>query len=175
MPRISRDPVDAGIEADVVIIGAGAAGLIAALRAAEAGASVLVLERDALPQGSTARSAGLIPAAGTRWQAAAGIVDFPQQFAQDIMTKAHHEPDPARVTAVTQLLPLALEWLAEKHSLAFSVITNFSYPGHSARRMHGLPSRSGAELMDRLRHAAEMAGIDIVTQARATTLFVGRG
>ncbi|MGL4325561.1 MAG: FAD-dependent oxidoreductase, partial [Beijerinckiaceae bacterium] len=172
MPRISRDPVEPGSEADVVIIGAGAAGLIAALRAAEAGASVLVLERDALPQGSTARSAGLIPAAGTRWQAQSGIVDSPQKFAQDILHKAHHEPDEARVAAVTQLLPQALEWLAEKHGLAFSVITNFSYPGHSARRMHGLPSRSGAELMDRLRHAAEMAGIDIVTQARATTLFI---
>ena len=38
-------------EADVLIIGAGAAGLVAALAASEAGAEVVVVERDALPSG----------------------------------------------------------------------------------------------------------------------------
>jgi fumarate reductase flavoprotein subunit len=37
--------------------------------------------------------------------------------------------------------------------------------------MHGLPSRSGAELVDRLRDAAERAGAAILTQATVTTLF----
>ncbi|MDU1671832.1 MAG: FAD-binding protein, partial [Bradyrhizobium sp.] len=36
---------------DCLIIGAGAAGLVAALSAIEQGESVLVLERDAVPQG----------------------------------------------------------------------------------------------------------------------------
>lgn len=171
IPSVAFDPVSAETAVDVLVIGAGAAGLIAALRAAEAGASVLVIERDALPQGSTARSAGLIPAAGTRFQRDAGIEDSPELFVQDILRKAHHEPDPTRVAAVARLVPQALEWLARRHGFAFTVITNFSYPGHSARRMHGLPSRSGAELMDRLRQAAENAGIDIITEARATTLF----
>src|SRR5262249_45095766 len=68
----------------VAIIGAGAAGLIAGLAAREHGADVLIVERDALPAGSTALSSGLIPAAGTRWQAAKGIADSPTQFAADI-------------------------------------------------------------------------------------------
>ena len=38
----------------VVVVGAGAAGLCAALAAHEAGAEVLVLERDPVPRGSTA-------------------------------------------------------------------------------------------------------------------------
>jgi fumarate reductase flavoprotein subunit len=41
-------------------------------------------------------------------------------------------------------------------------------------RMHGLPTRSGAELMDRLRTAAEAAGIDILTGSVVDTL-VNRG
>jgi fumarate reductase flavoprotein subunit len=159
------------VAVDVLVIGAGAAGLIAALRAKETGASVLVLERDVLPRGSTALSAGLIPAAGTRFQRAAGIRDSEDAFAADIMAKAHGEPDPAQVARVVSLASPALEWLADHHALPFSVIDNFSYPGHSAFRMHGLPSRSGAELMDRLRSAAEAAGIDIVTEARVTTLL----
>src|SRR3974377_1501036 len=50
----------------VLIVGAGAAGLCAALAAKEAGVDVVVVERDAVPLGSTALSGGLIPAAGPR-------------------------------------------------------------------------------------------------------------
>lgn len=155
----------------VVIIGAGAAGLIAALAAHEAGAEVLVLERDGLPRGSTALSAGLIPAAGTSWQQAAGIADDPATFATDILAKAHDEPDAAIVARVTQEVAPALEWLAETHGLPFSVITDFSYPGHSARRMHGLPNRSGEALIDALRSAAEQAEIPILCDAQVRTLY----
>ncbi|CAN1525832.1 SdhA Succinate dehydrogenase/fumarate reductase, flavoprotein subunit [Rhabdaerophilaceae bacterium] len=159
----------------VLVIGAGAGGLITALRARAAGAEVLVLERDAVPRGSTALSAGLIPAAGTKIQKAAGILDSEAIFAGDIIRKAGGEPAAERVAVVVGAVARAIDWLAERHDLPFSVITNFSYPGHSANRMHGLPSRSGGELMDRLRAAAERAGIDIVTNARATALLTGEG
>ena len=69
----------AGVRFDVsvplIIIGAGAAGLCAALAAKEAGVEPLVIERDKVPAGSTALSAGLIPAAATRFQRAKGIDD----------------------------------------------------------------------------------------------------
>ncbi len=160
------------VTCDVLIIGAGAAGLIAALRAQESGARVLVLERDALPRGSTALSAGLVPAAGTAFQARAGIADTQEMFACDIAAKADGRVDMAAVRAVVAAVGPALEWLSDQHGLDFSVIDTFTYPGHSACRMHSLPSRSGNELMDRLRSAAEAAGIDIVTEARADTLVV---
>jgi fumarate reductase flavoprotein subunit len=156
---------------DVLIIGAGAAGLVAALRAREAGCEVLVIERDAVPRGSTALSAGLIPAAGTRFQGEAGVADSTASFVADIMAKAHDEPERAQVERVAAVAGEVLEWLADRHGLPFSIITNFTYPGHSACRMHGLPSRSGAELMDRLRSAAEAAGVDIVTEALAAALL----
>jgi fumarate reductase flavoprotein subunit len=66
---------------DVLVIGAGACGLTAALAAQEAGAEVLVLERDARPTGSTGLSTGLIPAAGSKLQKARGIEDSPEQLA----------------------------------------------------------------------------------------------
>lgn len=157
--------------ADVVIIGAGAAGLVAALAASEAGAEVVIVERDAVPSGSTALSAGLIPAAGTRFQREAGIEDSPELFAADIMAKAEGEPDAAVVARLTERIGPVLEWLADAHGLPFDVVTNFSYPGHSARRMHGLPKRTGSELIDRLREAVEARDIPILTEFRATTLF----
>lgn len=161
--------------ADVVVVGAGAAGLVAALSAAERGASVAVLEGDRLPRGSTALSAGLIPAAGTRFQRRKGIEDTPERFAADIMAKARGAADPAVLAAVTAAIGPALEWLADRHGLPFDVVTDFRYPGHSAHRMHALPSRSGAELMDRLLAAAERAQIAVLTEARVTTLFAEPG
>lgn len=165
-----KPPVAHEASVETLIIGAGACGLIAALAATEAGQEVLVVERDPLPSGSTALSAGLIPAAGTRWQAEAGIEDHADWFAADIAAKAHGENDPALERALTQGAAEVLHWLADRHGLPFSVITDFSYPGHSARRMHGLPARSGRDLIDALRAAAEREGIAILTDARASAL-----
>lgn len=161
-----------GAEAEVLIVGGGAAGMVAALAAAEAGAEPVVVERDAVPRGSTALSAGLIPAAGTRWQHAARIADSPARFAADIRRKSEGEADEAVLEAVTRAIAPTLEWLADAHGLEFSVVTDFLYPGHSAHRMHGLASRSGAELIDRLRAAAERAGVAVLTEAAACTLLV---
>jgi fumarate reductase flavoprotein subunit len=159
----------------VVIVGAGAAGLVAGLSARAAGAEVLVLERDAVPRGSTALSAGLIPAAGTQVQESQGISDSPARFAADIMAKAAHAPDPALVALVSETIGPTVDWLHDRHGLAFSVITDFRYPGHSADRMHGLPSRSGEELVDALRSAAEAAGVDLLCNAQVTGLLEDGG
>ena len=73
----------------VVIVGAGACGLVAALAAKDAGAEVLVLERDPSPSGSTVLSSGFVPAAYTRFQRAAGVEDSPERMAADIQRKNH--------------------------------------------------------------------------------------
>ena len=160
-----------GAQVPLLIVGAGAAGLCAALAAKEAGADPIVIERDAVASGSTALSAGLIPAAGTRFQRAKGIDDDPALFAADIQRKAKGRNDAAIVEAVAKGSAALIEWLADRHGFPFDVIDNFKYPGHSAMRMHGLPTRSGAELIDRLRAAAEANDITILTERKADRLF----
>lgn len=155
----------------LLIVGAGAAGLCAALAAKEAGVEALVIERDAVPSGSTALSAGLIPAAGTRFQRAKGIDDSPQRFASDIQRKAKGGADQAVVGAVARGAGPLIEWLADRHKLPFDVVDNFNYPGHSTLRMHGLPSRTGRELIDRLREAAETSDTIILTERVAERIF----
>lgn len=159
----------------VVVVGGGAAGLVAALAARDAGVEVLVLERDPLPRGSTALSAGLIPAPGTRWQRDVGVTDSASAFAADITAKSRGAADPALVRTVTEAIGPALEWLGDRHGLQFSVITDFRYPGHSAFRMHGLPSRSGSELIDALRSAVETADASILCNAYVTELVTEAG
>ena len=65
-------------------------------------------------------------------------------FAADIQRKAKGEADRAVVDVVaTGAVPL-VEWLSDRYGLPFEVVDNFNYPGHSAMRMHGLPSRTAA-------------------------------
>jgi fumarate reductase flavoprotein subunit len=155
----------------VVVIGAGACGLTAALAAKEAGAEVLVLERDAKPLGSTALSTGLIPAAGTRFQKALGIDDSPELLAEDIWRKAKGQTDRTMVQAVARASGPTIEWLADRHGVQFKLVEGFLYPGHSVLRMHGTPHRTGEELESALLASAARLGIDILTSAVATDLI----
>jgi fumarate reductase flavoprotein subunit len=172
MVSVAPPPAAWDVETDVVVIGAGACGLVAGLRALEAGAEVIVLERDPRPMGSTSMSSGFIPAPGTRFQRAIGVEDTPEDFARDIRKKAANGADPEIVRTVTEQIGPALEWLADRHGLEWQVLDDFLYPGHSKHRMHAVPEKTGLGLMARLQAAAEAAGLTVVTDARADTLHV---
>jgi fumarate reductase flavoprotein subunit len=155
----------------VVVVGAGACGLVAALAAREAGAEVLALERDAVPSGSTALSSGFIPACGTRWQREKGVADSVEQMIADVRHKNHDEADPRVVEAVCGTSGPTLEWLADAHGVPFVLVEGFLYPGHSALRMHAVPEKTGAALMAALQRAATGAGVDVLGAARVTTVY----
>ncbi len=69
---------------DVIVVGAGAAGLSAAIAAREAGASVLVLEKMAAAGGNSALCTGDMAVCGSPVQKALGFADSPEQMADDI-------------------------------------------------------------------------------------------
>ncbi|MBL0427924.1 FAD-dependent oxidoreductase [Ramlibacter alkalitolerans] len=156
----------------MAIVGAGACGLTAAIALRAAGVDCVVLERDAVASGSTALSSGFIPAAGTQVQRALGIADDAESFAQDILHKSRGTAAAHLVQAYTQAAAPALDALAA-HGLRFEVLTNFLYPGHGVHRMHTLAQRTGAALVAALLDAAGRAGVDLLTSAHATELWVG--
>ncbi|RVU34029.1 FAD-dependent oxidoreductase [Hwanghaeella grinnelliae] len=173
MTLLSPGEASFSVTAPVLVIGAGACGLTAALTLREAGRDVLVLERDASPSGSTALSSGMIPAAGTQRQAAAGVTDTPDLMAADIQGKAKDRADPAVTAAVTQVAGSTVDWLDSLPEVDLPLVTGFLYPGHSVERMHAPPNRTGEALMGMLLTAAGRMDIDIVTEAHVTALFAG--
>src|SRR5437868_15309438 len=100
----------------LLIVGAGACGCIAALAANERGVETLILERDAKPAGNTSLSGGQIPAAGTKLQKAAGLMDdTPDLLYQDILAKSHGECDHAIARQVADESAKTIEWLVDRY------------------------------------------------------------
>ena len=156
----------------VAIVGAGACGLVAAITLRDAGIDCVLLERDAQPSGSTALSSGFIPAPGTGVQKRAGVEDSPKQFAIDIQAKAHGTAAAHLVKAYSEAIGPAVDILQSRHAIEWLVLDGFLYPGHSVRRMHAVPEKTGAALVAQLERAALAAGADILCEAQVTELWI---
>ena len=144
MSIISPQEAKFTVEVDVAVIGSGACGLCAGIAAKQAGANTLILERDSTALGTTAMSTGLIPAAGTSFQSQVGIDDAPEIFAADICKKSGYRSDEDLVLALAKESAKTIEWLAIEQQVPLSLVDSFLYPGHTVKRMHGTPNRTGA-------------------------------
>jgi len=169
---IRVEEIETIMDIPVVVVGAGGTGLCAALAVRDAGVDVLVVERDRQPLGTTSMSTGLIPACGSVIQKTAGVEDNVDAFAGDIVAKTKGAVDEAMVRSIVGNSAATIDWLSQMHSLDLSLVDGFTYPGHSVRRMHGMPSRSGGELMGALYTACETAGVDFLTESTVNRLFV---
>lgn len=150
------------IDVDVLVVGAGACGLIAALRAAQAGASVAVLEKLDRFAGNTMLSCGSIPAAGTRMQREAGITDNIDTMIADIERVAgEHDASQLTRTVVERSAEL-VEWLVDYCGVGVKLYTNYRHVGHTIPRLHTQPTGRGSDLIDSLARAARREGIEIV-------------
>ena len=140
----------------VVVVGAGACGMISAPAAAKRGARVGLVEKGHEPAGNTVRSTGLIPAAGTRFQWDVGVAeDTPELRARDILEKNGHESDPAMTRLPCGESAGVVEWLADEAGCEIVCHTDFLYPGQSLHRMHGPRQGYGADLARQLEAAVQ--------------------
>lgn len=153
--------------AEVVVVGSGAAGISAALTAAGAGASVLVITKDLTGGASPLAQGGLAAAIGPGDTAAA--------HAADTLTAGVGLCEPDVVAALTAGSPDAVEWLVrlgaqlERRELRLE-------GGHSARRVvHSGTDASGAEVHRALLEALLTSGIEILDRVAALDLALDSG
>ena len=162
-------------DTDVVVVGSGGCGLSAAIAAGQGGAEVLLLEKQKQPLSNTARSGGMIPAAGTRLQAEAGILETPEEFSEDIFRKNGHTSDPEMTLHLAHISKDLIEWLIDEVGVDLVFSHDFKYPGHSEFRMHVPPNRTGAALVLDLRRAADdHPNIEIFTDAPGVGLILNK-
>jgi 3-oxo-5alpha-steroid 4-dehydrogenase len=180
------------VEADVVVVGFGAAGACAALEAAEAGADVVVLDRFC-GGGATALSGGVVYAGGgTAQQRAAGVTDSPEAMFGYLNLEVGDAVSPATLREFCTGSPAMLAWL-EDHGVPFegslcpdktSYPTNRHYlyysgselsvgdVAHAAPRGHRARGRgtSGDLLFARLERAVRGSGARVLGQTAARRL-----
>jgi len=185
------------IEADVVVVGFGAAGACAALEAAAAGSSVAVLDRFT-GGGATALSGGVVYAGGgTPPQRAAGVTDTAAAMFGYLRTEVGDVVPPETLRQFCDDSVSMLGWL-ESHGVPFegslcpdktSYPTNRHYLYYSgseisardvappAPRGHRTRGRgtSGGLLFARLAAATRRAGVQVVGQTKAVRVILADG
>ncbi|QCU79592.1 FAD-dependent oxidoreductase (plasmid) [Citricoccus sp. SGAir0253] len=129
-------------ECDLVVIGAGIAGLTAATAAAESGLDVVLLEKMDAIGGSSAMSGGWFAFAGTQEQEAEGVADSLDQFRQDLMNVGAHRNDPRLVDAYLEHQLSTYDWLKD-HGVEFGEVEISS--GQSVQRGHSTRIREVLE------------------------------
>jgi len=170
------------MQADAVVIGAGAAGMMGALVCAQRGAQVQLFEADLDGPSNLRVSGGLFPGAGTRWQREAGIHDEPAVFARDIRAKGAGTANEAIVNAVARRCGDAIDFLADTCGTPIHLM-NIVAPGHSFARLHATPGESGRELLMLMRTAVakekrirvQERTVQSLGEFRGTPILLGTG
>ena len=96
---------------DIVVIGAGGAGLAAAIEAKHNGASVILLEKMGVAGGNTTSATGGLNAAETKIQKELGIEDTKDQFYEDTMKGGYEKNNPALVRKMVDKASETVDWL----------------------------------------------------------------
>lgn len=162
-------------DVDFLVIGAGACGLCAAIAAADAGLGTAILEKEDRPGGNSALSTGSVPAAGSRFQRAAGIADDADTYVRDLMATAGATEDEALVRRMAEVSAETVEWLVDAVGARIELVTAYRHIGHSVPRLHAPRSRRGADLVDDLLRAVAARGIPLAVGNTARRLIVEGG
>lgn len=161
---------------DILVVGAGSAGLPLAIRAAERGARVLQLEADYRIGGTLHWSSGQISAAGTRLQREQGIDDSPDEHFRDAQRIADGSIDPVVLRLCVDNAAATIDWLMD-HGFAPAPGTPVAGEAHEAysTRRYLWGSKQGISILDTLRpvHAkwVERGRIDLRLQHRMRGLL----
>jgi fumarate reductase flavoprotein subunit len=157
-----------GGDCDVVVVGAGGAGLAAACAAAEQGARVVVLEKLPALAGTTSWSVGSFAAACTRLQRKAGIDDSAEAFAEDMVLAHAQSPDTLHLREMlARNSGPTIDWL-ERVGVVF--LGPFPEPPNRVPRMHNAVP-AGRIYLQVMAAEARRLGVELRFNAQAVELL----
>lgn len=161
-------------DADVIVVGAGGTGLMAALTAAELGLRVVVLEKGSEIGGTTALSFGVFATSGTSYQRAEGIQDHADAHFEDLDYFAGDQIE--RDNKVLRRLlvdhaPRAFQKLLDVGAVFTQPI---SEKGHRVPRLHKMLPHSRA-VTQRVAHRCHKFGVRFRVSAEVSELIEREG
>ncbi len=166
--------------ADVVVVGAGTAGIPTALFASAGGARVILIDAADKTGGALHLSSGTLSAAGTRLQAAKGIEDTPALHLQDSIRISHGTARIDLLTYWQENAADALHWLLDL-GLVYPPDQPAMALGHDAYSRARLYTPKGqareilAVLDEALAPAVASGAVDLRLSTRMTDLVIADG
>ena len=155
---------------DVIVVGAGGAGLCAAIEAKEAGADVIVLEKMPMAGGNTLIS-GAEYAAPNNWiQEKEGIKDSVEQFTQDMIKGGDAKNNPELVKVVAENALDGAKWLRDEVGVRWEDNLMF-FGGHSVKRSLVPVGASGKEMINKQLAKVKSLKIPVLYETPATELI----
>lgn len=158
--------------ADVVIVGAGAAGLSAAIEARLSGASVVVLEKLSHVGGNTYISGGYVYGTGSKYQASKGFTDdTPEALVEYWMERSDGTAWREMLELVANKSGETLDWLVE-NGVEFGdpIATGISPVTRALRSPSG-----GVGLVEPIEKKAREVGAEILLNTAAEQLLTEGG
>ena len=172
--KVAVEEAVADSNCDIVIIGAGGAGLSAAIEATQGGAKVILLEKMGVAGGNTTSATGGLNAAETKFQKEMGIEDSKDQFYKDTMKGGYNLNDPDLVRNMVEKAPETVEWLV---SLGVDLTDVGKMAGSTNSRTHRPKGGAavGAHMIPVMEAAAEKVGVDIRKNSKVTDIISENG
>lgn len=155
---------------DVVVVGAGFAGLCAALQASESGAKTILLEKMGRPDGTTIYSSGWLAAVGSRYQKN-HPEDNKDAFFEDMMKLSHQKSDPELIRVYADKSGECIDWLGD-HGAQYFLWENLPAPELSrCLIVPGEGVTGGAKLVQVLLAALKKTNVVIAYNNKADRLI----
>ena len=155
--------------ADVVVIGAGGAGLCAAIEAKDQGAgTVILLEKMASIGGTTFTSQGVIGAYGSDLQKEMGIELTFDEMYDNLMSNASYHLDPVLTTITLEKSGETINWLADRVGLNFTDVK----VGYGPLQMMHQVDGAGAGMAEPFSKTLDDAGVELMLETKATELVM---
>jgi fumarate reductase flavoprotein subunit len=142
---------------DLIVLGAGAAGMLTALVAARNGMAVAVIDPHFSQPNNLWLSGGLFPAAGSSLQSTAGVADSPEDWLADLRAFAGNSVNERIASAVARALPLLAGFMVDQLDAPIRFLDDVPAPGHRVMRFHSVVPASGRGLHAWLRQATAAA------------------
>ncbi len=158
------------LETQVVIVGAGGAGMTAAIKLREQGVNVIVLEKMPMVGGATAMSSSSALAQGTRTQAEAGVEDSAEMCMMDLLYVGRFENDPTPTWLLSAHSGETIDWLNDEIGVLFNEATGNPSAEYRVGRARSSVTGSGAGLAQDLRAKMEEMGATLMLETRAYEL-----
>lgn len=155
--------------ADVIVIGAGGAGMTAAITAAENGAKVIVIEKMPIAGGNTLLSGGEYAAPDNWIQEKEGIEDSAELFYSDILKGGDNENNPELVKILAENALSGALWLKDEIGMIFEETMLF-FGGHSVERSLVPKDATGYEMISKLEARMDENGTPLHLNTEAVEL-----